>query len=479
MPGLHGITDRAAAARHMGRQACAALLLTAPCTDNVYTMLYVHTRSNQQGAGCGSSLLQQAKLFVGSGTLRTHAAACRTYYATLLTLRNGFMADIALFHTDIPLPGQAIPTGSSELDLWWSPRITAAEQLAFVKQAHAAQCRRRSHHARAYAEDLKRVIARLEPPPEATEPPPEATEPPPEASPEAPPEAPLEAPEAVTKKPRVVRLSSACDLSAYQLAATPDPRLPPGWRHVVKARPGGRSHSRFVAPDGRSTDRMKIVLASTDAADIVPARMDVEREAVQRLWGRDAVWRRVFGGSIVPEPVSNVGLMGRLTPTPLIRVLHALCLRERDVVYDVGVGHGAVLCAAHLLSPGVRLVGIDADNALIDAARHNLAVVGATAELQCADVRSLKDLGDATVAYCFTQGLNCQASSEALLRACRASRALRVIALLHDGRQRSHPIVRFGNDADADGRASRLSVTMAGGGEGYTCWVVHMPKVAA
>ena len=134
MPGLHGITDRAAAARHMGRQACAALLLTAPGTDNVYTMLYVHTRSNQQGAGCGSKLLQQAKLLVGNGTLRTHAAACRTYYATLLTLRNGFMADIALFNTDIPLPGQAIPTGSSELDLWWSPRMQSVLLFDFTSE---------------------------------------------------------------------------------------------------------------------------------------------------------------------------------------------------------------------------------------------------------------------------------------------------------------------------------------------------------
>ena len=109
------------------------------------------------------------------------------------------------------------------------------------------------------------------------------------------------------------------------------------------------------------------------------------------LWGEGAAWRRVFDGSVVPEPTAEPGrggIMGRLTAGSLARVLGALPLRADDVFFDVGVGTGAVLGAVHLLAPTVRLAGVEADEGLLAAARRNLAALNTVAALARAPVQA-------------------------------------------------------------------------------------------
>ena len=59
MASRHGVTDEELAAKHMGREAGAALLLSAPSASNVVTLLYVHVRTNQLGSGLASRLLSR------------------------------------------------------------------------------------------------------------------------------------------------------------------------------------------------------------------------------------------------------------------------------------------------------------------------------------------------------------------------------------------------------------------------------------
>ena len=147
----------------------------------------------------------------------------------------------------------------------------------------------------------------------------------------------------------------------------------------------------------------------------------------QRLWGRGAAWRHVFADSVVPEPTAEPGrggIMGRLTADSLAKVLAALELRHDDALFDIGVGNGAVLGAAHVLAPTVRLAGVEADPGLVEAARRNLGALHAVADLTHAAVQDTPHLGGATVAYCFSEGLKDAGrvgdAAAAVLAACRA-----------------------------------------------------------
>ena len=198
--------------------------------------------------------------------------------------------------------------------------------------------------------------------------------------------------------------------------------------------------------------------AATDVEDEAEDAEDAEDDAAgargaawaRVLWGEGAAWRRVFDGSVVPEPTAEPGrggIMGRLTAGSLARVLGALPLRADDVFFDVGVGTGAVLGAVHLLAPTVRLAGVEADEGLLAAARRNLAALNTVAALARAPVQATAHLGAATVAYCFSQGLKDDLrrgdAAAAVLAACRATPTLRLILVVHDAREKKHALVAF------------------------------------
>ena len=201
----------------------------------------------------------------------------------------------------------------------------------------------------------------------------------------------------------------------------------------------------------------------------------------QRLWGRGAAWRHVFADSVVPEPTAEPGrggIMGRLTADSLAKVLAALELRHDDALFDIGVGNGAVLGAAHVLAPTVRLAGVEADPGLLAAARRNLGALHAVADLTHAAVQDTPHLGGATVAYCFSEGLKDAGrvgdAAAAVLAACRATPTLRLIVLVHDAHRKQHPIVAFASGECALGRATDFPVRMSGGRETFHCWVVRV-----
>ena len=221
------------------------------------------------------------------------------------------------------------------------------------------------------------------------------------------------------------------------------------------------------------------------AHETAPPVLERRRIWERRLWGGSAAWRHVFASSITPEPTATEGeggIMGTLTADSLAHMLDAMQLRHNDALFDIGVGTGAMLGAAHVLVPTVRLAGCEADRALIDAARRNLAALHAVAELAHTAVQAVPNLGGATVAFCFSQGLKDASDSgdaaAAVLRACHATPTLRLLTVVHDARERSHQLVVFAERERAAARAERMSVTMAGGGERYSCYLVRFEPAA-
>lgn len=267
-PIRHGLSIKTVqGARHAGTEAYAALLLSDPTPSVRATrnIMYMHCRQHMRRAGSASRLLKRAQLVAGEGSLCATAPACRTWYSTLALLSNGFTADIELFTADVPMPGEPIPARSHDIQFSWSATTTHAEHVTFVRKALKMQTARRTVRSVAFTSELQRLIYRLDAPPTdaadgalASAP----ADPPVNTPSDSPADAPADAPNGAPSRAKRKRGRglSMCDLSGYDAVPEPDARLPPGWFHVSKERPDGRKHSRYVAPNGLSTDRMSVVL---------------------------------------------------------------------------------------------------------------------------------------------------------------------------------------------------------------------------
>lgn len=142
----------------VGRAAASVLLVTGAAVRSTRDILYVHTRNHLLGAGCAIRLLEQAKkdTCLERGTLVTRQPACRTWYATLLFLRAGFMASDDIRTCDVPLPSAPITGGSSSLHFFWSHEQLsqpAAAHAEYVTTIRDAQRRRRLVGDRAASRD--------------------------------------------------------------------------------------------------------------------------------------------------------------------------------------------------------------------------------------------------------------------------------------------------------------------------------------
>ena len=192
------------------------------------------------------------------------------------------------------------------------------------------------------------------------------------------------------------------------------------------------------------------------------------------LYGAGAAWRHVFADGVVPEPVSEEGIMGTLTPMSVVDVLRALEPRWGDVFLDVGVGHGAMLGAMHQAHLGVALRGVDTDAKLVAAARHNLAQLQTHAALEVCSVHTMHHLGDGvTLAYSFCDGLRPADALAVLLAACRATPTLRRACLVHNAGER-HALREAADALSRDGErlVHHFKVHQTGSGAQYRAWVL-------
>ena len=141
------------------KDSVSALLL-GPSANNVRAILYIHTRTHLLGAGHATHLLRKAQRMTAlptePKTLSTTAAACNGWYASLLFLRSGFTCDMALFKTDITMPGEVTTGGSTALSFRWPPS-NGENQVELVKQAMQSQRARRTKRSQDFANELEKV----------------------------------------------------------------------------------------------------------------------------------------------------------------------------------------------------------------------------------------------------------------------------------------------------------------------------------
>lgn len=177
-------------------------------------------------------------------------------------------------------------------------------------------------------------------------------------------------------------------------------------------------------------------------------------------------WKYDFAATpipCVPEPVSHRGVMGRMTPLSIVRVLRAVGpLSERDVLVDLGMGDGGFLAAAAYLGVRAELRGVEVDEHLFALAAAKLAHV-ARARLARRDIRELASLSDATVVYVFCDAMRVD-TLEAIAWLTRCAPALRAAVLVP--RPREHTAVsELCLEAEF-----KLPVSKAGAGR-YTAYV--------
>ena len=153
--------------RELGKNAMAALVVgksSGPLAHRTHPLRHVHVRQIGRGQGHSDEMLEQFKDSLPPGaSITAQAAACHTWFGTLLLLRNGFVGDMAIFTADIRKPGERTARGSHLLTMRWSDSVDAAEHKRFLQAVHAAQSARRSVRAREYTEELRAMLERLYP----------------------------------------------------------------------------------------------------------------------------------------------------------------------------------------------------------------------------------------------------------------------------------------------------------------------------
>lgn len=143
-------------------KAASAILLVGPVVRRKHrNILFIHVRTHMYGDGQGSRLLLAAQKDAASqqlDTLSTSAQACRTWYATLLLLRNGFTGDQNLHSTVVQLPTVTVPSDAVAITFTWQVGRDIQEHILYVKDVRDAQ-RSRGHTA--FADALDHVVEYL------------------------------------------------------------------------------------------------------------------------------------------------------------------------------------------------------------------------------------------------------------------------------------------------------------------------------
>ena len=204
-------------------------------------------------------------------------------------------------------------------------------------------------------------------------------------------------------------------------------------------------------------------LGSSDAPTDTETRL-------RALVGHSVPWKTLFagfGGALLPEPVSNVGIMGRMTPHSIVRLVEAMALRDDDVLLDLGAGDGGFLAAAAVMGARSAMVGVEADEALVEMAQTKLALVGAPfVAVEHADIRNMRSLGAATVVYSFCDGMRQDVLTH-IAKLCRESKRIRLAVFVPRPRQSTDVADLCSEHVD------KFGVRMSGGGKQYTafCYV--------
>jgi hypothetical protein len=149
----------------VGRNSLAILAVgksTPVLTCTSTPLLYMHVRALPAGRGRGhvDRLLQHLQsMMPPKSALVAASAACQSWFASLVLLRNGFGCSDELMSADVPFPGESISAGSSRMSYVWNHGASPAEHIEFVVKAERAHRARNTERSEQYADALAGVLA--------------------------------------------------------------------------------------------------------------------------------------------------------------------------------------------------------------------------------------------------------------------------------------------------------------------------------
>lgn len=135
-----------------------AVLSVGPAGRSARELHYMHVRRLSAGRGAGHADALLRRLQQEEEPLVASAAACRTWFASLVLLRNWFSGGVTLGSADIPFPGEPIPSRSEALSFVWRPDTDREQHIRYVEDVCRAQRARRSAHAERFADAMEQVL---------------------------------------------------------------------------------------------------------------------------------------------------------------------------------------------------------------------------------------------------------------------------------------------------------------------------------
>lgn len=152
----------------MGKEASAMVSLSGARRRH-RIVLFMHVRTHMQGGSHASTLLSAAQKSIhaeGLLGLTTSAQACRTWYATLTLLRNGFSGDDNLPSAVIRRPSETPSGDGVAITFKWSIECDMRKHLEYVTTIRDAHQRRGQHEFAGCLTKVREDIARDIPPEE-------------------------------------------------------------------------------------------------------------------------------------------------------------------------------------------------------------------------------------------------------------------------------------------------------------------------
>lgn len=148
--------------KDLGKEACGCLSLGPLVRSKHRQIFFVHVRTHLYGDGQASRLVYAAQEDAAAvkGNLTVSSPACRTWYATLLFLRNGFIGDENLMSADIRLfESMVVTANTSIITFTWTPGAEVADHIRYVERVRRAQ--ETARHTE-FAVELAHVVRHLE-----------------------------------------------------------------------------------------------------------------------------------------------------------------------------------------------------------------------------------------------------------------------------------------------------------------------------
>ena len=144
-------------AKNLGGASVAALLLSAATPQGSRDISYLHIRLKFRARGIADQLIDAGKKLPELKALTANAEAFRTFFALLVLMRNGFVGDLNMFTSRIPMPDETPSGNSAAIGFTWRPDYTDEVWTTFATTALMRQ-RQKGSLGAAFASALCKML---------------------------------------------------------------------------------------------------------------------------------------------------------------------------------------------------------------------------------------------------------------------------------------------------------------------------------